>query len=54
MSLSILEKWYSGQCNGEWEHGSGVHISTIDNPGWSASIGLHDTPKQEVVSSTHH
>jgi len=34
------------QCNGEWEHGFGVEISTVDNPGWSASIDLHDTPKQ--------
>ncbi len=21
MSLSTLEKWYSRQCNGDWEHG---------------------------------
>ena len=45
---SILEQWYSRRCNGEWEHGFGVEISTIDNPGWSA-IGLHDTPKQDAV-----
>jgi Immunity protein 53 len=25
-----------------------VDISTIDNPGWSVSIGLHDTAKQEA------
>jgi hypothetical protein len=46
---SILEQWYSRQCNGEWEHGFGVEISTIDNPGWSASIDLHDTPKQDAA-----
>jgi hypothetical protein len=49
MSLSSLEKWYSRQCNGDWEHGFGVEISTIDNPGWSVSIDLHDTPKQEAA-----
>jgi hypothetical protein len=48
MSLSTLEKWYSRQCNGDWEHGFGVDISTIHNPGWSVSIGLHDTAKQEA------
>jgi hypothetical protein len=41
-------KWYSRQCNGDWEHGFGVDISTIHNPGWSVSIGLHDTAKQEA------
>jgi len=46
---SILEQWYLRQCNGEWEHGFGVEISTIDNPGWSATIGLHDTAKQDAV-----
>jgi hypothetical protein len=46
MGLSILENWYSPQCNGHWEHGFGVRISTIDNPGWSADIDLHDTPKK--------
>jgi len=49
LSLSTLEKWYSQQCNGDWEHGFGVDISTIDNPGWSVAIGLHDTPKQETT-----
>ena len=34
MSLSALENWYAGQCNGVWEHGCGVRIDTLDNPGW--------------------
>ncbi|MGA2813991.1 MAG: immunity 53 family protein [Candidatus Acidiferrum sp.] len=49
MSLSILENWYSRQCDGDWEHSFGVKISTIDNPGWSVSVDLHDTHKQKVV-----
>jgi hypothetical protein len=49
VSLSTLEKWYSRQCNGDWEHGFGVEISTIDNPGWSVGIDLHDTHKQEAT-----
>ena len=46
MSLSALERWYAGQCNGEWEHGHGVGIETLDNPGWRVRIGLRGTKKQ--------
>jgi hypothetical protein len=49
MAPSALEEWYSRQCNGEWEHGFGVSISTIDNPGWRASIDLRDTKKQASI-----
>lgn len=38
-----LVKWYSDQCDGDWEHGNGIHIDTIDNPGWSIKISLEDT-----------
>jgi hypothetical protein len=46
MSLSKLERWYAAQCNGEWEHGSGVRIETLDNPGWRVRIPLRDTKKE--------
>lgn len=38
-----LLKWYRDHCNGDWEHGSGIHIGTIDNPGWSITINLEGT-----------
>lgn len=38
-----LQKWYQNYCNGDWEHGSGIHLGTIDNPGWSLRINLEDT-----------
>ena len=38
-----LQKWYQLHCNGDWEHGSGVLIETLDNPGWSLTIDLLDT-----------
>lgn len=38
-----LEDWYRGNCDGDWEHGSGVKISTVDNPGWYVEISLIDT-----------
>jgi len=49
MGLSALEKWYAGQCNGDWEHGHGVRIKTLDNPGWRVHISLRDTKRQDAT-----
>lgn len=38
--LKGLQDWYCSQCNGDWEHGYGVSIETLDNPGWSLKIEL--------------
>lgn len=38
--LKLLQSWFTGRCDGEWEHQFGIKIETIDNPGWSVSIGL--------------
>jgi Immunity protein 53 len=50
MSLTALESWYAGQCHDECEHGDGVRIDTLDNPGWRLHIGLHGTKRQDAVS----
>jgi hypothetical protein len=42
--LLELQRWYSAQCDGSWEHQYGVKIQTLDNPGWRVSIDLSDTP----------
>jgi hypothetical protein len=49
MSLSMLERWYATQCNGDWEHGYGVKIDTLDNPGWHVRIDLSGTKKQDSL-----
>lgn len=41
--LGRLMRWYSSQCDGDWEHTWRVRISTIDNPGWRIKINLDDT-----------
>jgi hypothetical protein len=46
VELSRLEEWYAARCNGIWEHGSGIQIDTLDNPGWRVKIPLDDTPKE--------
>ena len=44
--LQELQAWYKAQCDGDWEHGHGVTISTLDNPGWSLVVNLIGTNLQ--------
>jgi hypothetical protein len=46
--LDRLQKWYSSQCDGDWEHSYGVTIENIDNPGWMLTVQLTDTPLQDL------
>jgi hypothetical protein len=41
--LHELQKWFSAQCNGDWEHRYGINITTCDNPGWWVKINLEGT-----------
>ena len=41
--LGRLSDWFRDQCDGEWEHGEGLLIETLDNPGWSVTIALGGT-----------
>jgi hypothetical protein len=38
--LAWLQNWYLQRCNGEWEHGQGIKLSTLDNPCWRLTINL--------------
>jgi len=42
-TLEQLQNWYQAQCNGDWEHGAGIKIGTLDNPGWRVKIPLRET-----------
>jgi hypothetical protein len=42
-TLARIQRWYAAQCDGEWEHGSGVKIDSLDNPGWLIRIDLAGT-----------
>lgn len=46
--LHQLSKWYSNQCNGDWEHDWGVKINTLDNPGWTIEINLDQTELDQI------
>lgn len=43
-----IENWYKQQCDGEWEHDYGVHIYTVDNPGWLINISVMYTTLEDV------
>ena len=38
-----LSQWFAGQCDGDWEHGNGIKIGTLDNPGWYLKVSLYET-----------
>ncbi len=42
-AIERLQHWYASQCDGDWEHDQGIHIETLDNPGWSVAINLEGT-----------
>jgi Immunity protein 53 len=42
-TIQRLQEWYKRQCNGVWEHSSGIHIESCDNPGWWVKIELTGT-----------
>ena len=41
--LAWLQNWYQEYCDGEWEHGYRIRITTLDNPGWGLEVNLEDT-----------
>lgn len=41
--LHRIQMWYRSQCNDDWEHGQGIEIGTLDNPGWSLLVDLDGT-----------
>ena len=45
--LRKLQAWYESQCNGDWEHGNGIEIGTLDNPGWRVTIYLEGTSLED-------
>ncbi|WP_441251052.1 Imm53 family immunity protein [Kitasatospora sp. McL0602] len=48
-ALGFITAWYTGQCDGDWEHEYGIRIETLDNPGWSVEIDLEETELDGVT-----
>ena len=49
--INCLEEWYSAHCDGDWEHGGGIKIESLDNPGWSVTINLAGTELEKMPFS---
>ncbi|HEX8425051.1 immunity 53 family protein [Hymenobacter sp.] len=47
--LNRIQRWYTINCNGDWEHSYGVSIATLDNPGWSVILDLQETCLENAV-----
>lgn len=46
-TIERLQEWYKSICNEDWEHTYGVHVETLDNPGWHVWIDLADTDLED-------
>ncbi len=46
--FDALVQWYAAHCDGEWEHTYGIKLNTLDNPGWSLTVGLADTELERI------
>ncbi|MEH6745301.1 MAG: immunity 53 family protein [Maribacter arcticus] len=41
--LDWIQDWFKNNCDGNWEHGEVIQITTIDNPGWEVEIDISNT-----------
>ena len=41
--INWITDWFTSNCDGDWEHQSGITITTIDNPGWSVTVDIEGT-----------
>lgn len=41
--LDWIQNWFKDNCNGEWEKGEAIQITTLDNPGWEVEIDISNT-----------
>ena len=50
--LKKINEWFRSNCNGDWEHGYGITMETLDNPGWMVKIYLYDTELEDKLFET--
>ncbi len=41
--LDWIQNWFKDNCDGDWEHGEVIQITTLDNPGWEIEIDISNT-----------
>ena len=41
--LEWIQNYFKNNSDGDWEHSSGIQITTLDNPGWDVEIDISNT-----------
>ena len=41
--LDWIQNWFKDTCDGDWEHGEGIQITTMAKPGWEVEIDISKT-----------
>ena len=41
--LDWIQKWFKNNCDGDWEHGEAIQITTLENPGWEIEGDISKT-----------
>lgn len=41
--LEWIQNWFKNHCDGQWEHGEGIQITTTQTPGWEVEIDISKT-----------
>lgn len=47
-TIARLQDWFAAQCDGYWEHGLGITVGTLDNPGWCATVHVAGTDLEDA------
>ena len=46
-----MQQWYQSKYNGTWEHGHGLTIATLDNPGWEVHLSGENNRKAMEIAA---
>lgn len=41
--IEWIQNWFTNNCDGNWEKGEVIQITTLDNPGWEVEIDVSNT-----------
>jgi len=42
-TLHWIQQWFNDHCDGDWEQGDGIQITTTEKPGWDVEIDISNT-----------
>lgn len=42
-AINYIQNWFHKNCDGKWEKGDGIQITTSEVPGWEVEIDLSKT-----------